>query len=77
MATIQRHVKQEIAQVDCLRKHGFADMPDPSPPGATGLPPGIDPELAAISGGPEALRCRMNDDGGRRNQRANQPDSGA
>jgi hypothetical protein len=42
-AQIQQHVKREIAQVNCMRQHGFPDMPDPSPQAAMGLPAGIDP----------------------------------
>jgi hypothetical protein len=41
-AQIQQHAKQEIAQVDCLRKHGFPDMPDPTSQGAMMIPSGID-----------------------------------
>jgi hypothetical protein len=41
-AQIRQNVKQEIAQDECLRKHGFPGMPDPDPQGGQMLPASID-----------------------------------
>jgi hypothetical protein len=37
----QQIIKQEIAAVDCMRKRGVPDMPDPTAQGAMDLPPGV------------------------------------
>jgi hypothetical protein len=42
-ASIRQDVKQEIAQDECLRTHGFPDMPDPTSLGRQTLPASIDP----------------------------------
>jgi hypothetical protein len=41
-AQVQQHVKKEIAQDECLRKHGSADVPDPDSQGGQMLPGSID-----------------------------------
>jgi hypothetical protein len=41
-ALTQQQVKQELALVSCLRKHGFPDMPDPTAQGALLIPSSVD-----------------------------------
>ena len=41
-AQTQQEVKQGLATVACLRKHGFPDMPDPGAQGAVMIPSSID-----------------------------------
>jgi hypothetical protein len=41
-ALTQQQVKQELALVACMRKHGFPDMPDPTAQGGIDIPSSID-----------------------------------
>jgi hypothetical protein len=41
-ALTQQSLKRKLAQVACMRKHGFPDIPDPTAQGAMEIPPGID-----------------------------------
>lgn len=40
---IQKHVQQEIAQSECMRKHGVPNMPLPDAQGHITFPPGLSP----------------------------------
>jgi hypothetical protein len=40
-AQTQQIIKREIAAVDCMRKHGVPNMPDPTAQGAMNIPPGV------------------------------------
>ncbi len=40
---IQKHVQQEIAQSECMRKHGVPNMPLPDAQGQITFPPGLTP----------------------------------
>jgi len=40
---IQKHVQQEIAESECMRKHGVPNMPLPDAQGQIVFPPGLSP----------------------------------
>lgn len=42
-AEIEKHVQQETAEDQCIRKHGVPTMPDPNAQGQQSFPPGITP----------------------------------
>ena len=45
---IQKHVQQEIAQSECMRKHGVPNMPLPDAQGQIVFPPGLTPRSAGF-----------------------------
>jgi hypothetical protein len=45
---IQKHVQQEIAQSECMRKHGVPNMPLPDAQGQIVFPPGLSPRSPAF-----------------------------
>jgi hypothetical protein len=51
-AQSQQDLKRELAQVACLRKHGFPDVPDPTAQGGINIPSSVDmnsPQYAAAA----------------------------
>jgi hypothetical protein len=45
---LQKHVQQEIAQSECMRKHGVPNMPLPDAQGQIVFPPGLSPRSPAM-----------------------------
>jgi hypothetical protein len=60
----QQIIKQEIAAVDCMRKHGVPNMPDPTAQGAMNLPPGFNIDIGSPQYKTAAKLCHGPQPGG-------------
>ena len=75
-AQIQQHVKREIAQVNCMRQHGFPTCPIRARKPLWDFPPALT-RTRRCFGRPRSVGLPDERRDGRRNQRANRPDSAA